>query len=204
MPIQTSQRLGPDVDPDYFRELLRFIYTDEIAAEALEEMADELLSAANRFGLERSPILLSFLLFFCVCLCHSVFRVRAPRVLSRYFRVCRSLVPASLKLQEVRTDTAAKPPAEHNPHHDEDAFPPPPRPPLSLSRLFADTAEPRQPTPLIETPSAIDACGESRLKALSAEQLSRSLAADNVCDILALASDEHAPQLQVPIPQVHS
>ena len=43
----------PDFDPDHFRELLRFIYTDRIASDVLAQMADELLSAATRFGLDR-------------------------------------------------------------------------------------------------------------------------------------------------------
>nr|CAB3468694.1 unnamed protein product [Digitaria exilis] len=46
------------MEPDVFRAMLRFIYTDDVAAAELDvsSMAEHLLAAADRYGLDRLKV----------------------------------------------------------------------------------------------------------------------------------------------------
>ena len=45
--------VDPDISPDIFREVLRFVYTGKVAPTILTEDPTHLLAAADRYGLER-------------------------------------------------------------------------------------------------------------------------------------------------------
>jgi len=53
----TGQISIPDIDPVAFKQLLRFIYTDEVEAGAMEAMADHLYIASTKYQLERLQVM---------------------------------------------------------------------------------------------------------------------------------------------------